>query len=322
MKLSIIIPMYNCERYIADCLDSILNSDLPKGEYEVIIVNDGSKDKGPEIAQDYVSKHDNFRYLTQENQGQSVARNYGLKEAKGEYVWFVDGDDKVERFLCKFIDILHIYKLDSLVTTMVVTDEQGEKKGDVKEFNIPYNIVIYGRDVFFSDVPIGSVCGIFLSKSFLVEHALFFVPGITQQDVELSNRIFAYAKRVMFIKEISYIYIKHLESTSMSQNPQRRKKYILNTIDIILSLQNLSRDLAPIDSQLAERIEEKSQNQVLGLLINVFRNRRKWKRLGITEDVINKLKENKLYPMSYRYKSKKKLIVAHILNFNLLLRLL
>ena len=85
MKLSIIIPMYNAEKYIVDCLDSILKSDLPKGEYEVIIVNDGSKDKGPEIAQVYVSKHENFRYLTQENQGQSVARNYGIKEARGEY---------------------------------------------------------------------------------------------------------------------------------------------------------------------------------------------------------------------------------------------
>ena len=65
-KLSVIIPMYNSEKYIANCLDSILNSDLPQDAYEVIIVNDGSVDSGPQIAQEYVSKHNNFTFLTQE----------------------------------------------------------------------------------------------------------------------------------------------------------------------------------------------------------------------------------------------------------------
>ena len=77
--------MYNCEKYIADCLDSIINSGLSESDYEVIVVNDGSKDRGPEIAQSYAARHNHIRYLTQENQGQSVARNYGLTAAQGEY---------------------------------------------------------------------------------------------------------------------------------------------------------------------------------------------------------------------------------------------
>ena len=66
LMLSIIIPMYNAEKYIEECLDSILNSNLPKNLYELVIVNDGSKDKSPEIAQNYAAKYSNVTYLTQE----------------------------------------------------------------------------------------------------------------------------------------------------------------------------------------------------------------------------------------------------------------
>ena len=68
--------MYNAEKYIGICLDSILDSNLLKEEYEIVIVNDGSQDKSPEIAQDYAARYSNVTYLTQENQGQSTARNY------------------------------------------------------------------------------------------------------------------------------------------------------------------------------------------------------------------------------------------------------
>ena len=95
LKMSIIIPMYNAEKYIVICLDSILLANLSMDLYEVVIVNDGSKDKSPEIAQDYASRYSNVTYLTQENQGQSTARNYGIKTCKGEYVWCVDADDKL-----------------------------------------------------------------------------------------------------------------------------------------------------------------------------------------------------------------------------------
>jgi len=318
MKLSIIIPMYNCEKYIADCMDSILNSDLPKGEYEVIIVNDGSKDKGPEIAQEYVAQHDNFRYLTQENQGQSVARNYGIREAKGEYIWCVDGDDMVEKKLYSILQMALSNGVDSLVSVMNVYDESGNMKCMPKYFGIPYDVIITGRDVHFSDVPIGSVCSNFLKRSFLLEYQLFFKPGIAQQDVELSNRIFAYAKRVMFVKAPSYVYIKHAESTSMSQNPIKRKKYILNTIDVIFSLQSLSRSIADADSELADKIFEKSQNQVLGLLIVLLRNRNKWKGAGIKDDLIRELKAQKLYPIRFKFDSIKKRLVSRLLNVELL----
>lgn len=127
LMLSIIIPMYNAEKYIEECLDSILNSNLPKKLYELVIVNDGSKDKSPEIAQNYAAKYSNVTYLTQENQGQSTARNYGIKTCKGEYVWCVDADDKViSEQLTKIIEALDEYKnLDILAVQLQNVTEEG-----------------------------------------------------------------------------------------------------------------------------------------------------------------------------------------------------
>ena len=87
--------MYNAEKYIGNCLDSILNSDLPQDQYEVLVIDDGSEDEGTEIVLNYVDKYRNISYLVQENQGQSVARNLGIKSSKGDYVWCIDADDKL-----------------------------------------------------------------------------------------------------------------------------------------------------------------------------------------------------------------------------------
>lgn len=96
MLLSVVVPLYNTEKYIAKCLDSILNQGLDANQYEVIVVNDGSTDSGPEIVAEYCGKYSNIRMLTQTNGGLSSARNLGIREARGEYLHFVDSDDYIE----------------------------------------------------------------------------------------------------------------------------------------------------------------------------------------------------------------------------------
>lgn len=96
MKLSFIIPLYNAEKYIASCLDNILQVESPSVCCEVIVVDDGSTDSGPEIVGEYAGKNGNIRLFHQENGGPATARNTGLDNAEGEYVWFVDADDAIE----------------------------------------------------------------------------------------------------------------------------------------------------------------------------------------------------------------------------------
>lgn len=93
--ISIIIPVYNVEKYLRQCLDSVVNQNFDK--FEIIIVNDGSTDGSEKICKEYMQKYDNITYIKTENHGLSAARNTGLKKTKYEYVWFVDSDDYIDK---------------------------------------------------------------------------------------------------------------------------------------------------------------------------------------------------------------------------------
>ena len=94
-KLSIIVPVYNVEKYIRPCIESIFRQGLDDADFEVIIVNDGTKDRSMEIISSIISQHKNITVINQENQGLSVARNNGIKKAIGNYILFVDSDDLI-----------------------------------------------------------------------------------------------------------------------------------------------------------------------------------------------------------------------------------
>ena len=95
MFLSIIIPVYNAERYLGECLDSLLNQDIPLEEYEIICIDDGSTDNSGDMLRKYAANHPNIVLIQQKNAGVSAARNTGMDIATGSYFWFVDADDFV-----------------------------------------------------------------------------------------------------------------------------------------------------------------------------------------------------------------------------------
>lgn len=95
--LSIIIPVFNAERYISLCLDSLLEQDLPFSCYEIICINDGSTDSSLSVIRRYAQQYDNIVVIDKSNSGVSATRNLGLEKAEGKYIWFVDSDDWVAR---------------------------------------------------------------------------------------------------------------------------------------------------------------------------------------------------------------------------------
>lgn len=93
LQLSIIVPVYNVEKYIRACIESIFKQGLDEDTFEVIIVNDGTKDRSMEVIQDIIDQHKNITVINQENQGLSMARNNGMAIARGEYLLMPDSDD-------------------------------------------------------------------------------------------------------------------------------------------------------------------------------------------------------------------------------------
>ena len=324
LKLSIIIPMYNAEKYIEECLDSILNSNLSKDLFELVIVNDGSKDKSPEIAQDYASKYSNVTYLTQENQGQSTARNYGIKTCIGEYVWCVDADDKlISEQLPKIIDALDEYEnLDILAVQLQNVTEEGQYLDvECSQPTLEHNKVLSGVEVILSGYNPSSICALITKKQLFIDNNIFFVKGITHQDVELTYRLMPCAMKIVFSDIIPYLYIYHPNSTSKSMVPEKKIKYIKDDIYIINSFRRLALSFKDINPQLYSVIFNRSQNVLFGLVYSLYKNKKEWGKLGINSVIVDELKKEQLYPMKGHFDSlKKSLFVKLFLNIPCLIK--
>ena len=100
-KISIIVPVYNVEKYIAECIESVLNQNFE--DYELILVDDGSKDNSLSICREYAEKDERIRVFSKENGGVSSARNFGFDKAEGEYITFIDSDDYVSPDYCSIL---------------------------------------------------------------------------------------------------------------------------------------------------------------------------------------------------------------------------
>lgn len=137
-KVSVIIPVYNAEKYLRKCLDSVLNQAFE--DFEVLLINDGSTDKSGEICDEYALKDKRIRVFHKENGGVSSARNLGLDNAKGEWITFVDSDDRVQKsYLLNFT--LNIeFGIDLIVGGFVKIDENDNLiKGELKLENITFS---------------------------------------------------------------------------------------------------------------------------------------------------------------------------------------
>ena len=118
MLLSIIVPIYNQEKYLSRCLDSIYNQGLREENFELLLINDGSTDNSLAIMQSYADQHSNVRIISKDNEELSATRNRGIKEAIGDYIYMPDSDDYlianglsyvIKNFLNGDIDVLVFY---------------------------------------------------------------------------------------------------------------------------------------------------------------------------------------------------------------------
>ncbi len=209
MKVSIIIPVFKVEDYLAACLESILAQGFAEDEFEVIIINDGSPDNSREIALEYTAKHPNFIFIDQENQGVSVARSAGLDKASGDYIAFIDPDDTiypdslrpiVERAIKDDLDVLYL--------SLDVFDEATG--------NFLHPVEICGSDEVIDDGfahPRRTYLSTLYKRSAIGD--IRFKPGIIRgQDTVFNIMVQAMAKRV---SNCSIPYYKYLQRGSSSR---------------------------------------------------------------------------------------------------------
>ncbi len=212
-KISVIIPIYNVELYIEECLKSVINQTLK--DIEIICVNDGTPDNSMKIIQKYAKKDDRIVIINKENGGQSTARNAGLEVAKGKYIYFMDSDDYIlEETLEELYDKLEENKLDIIYFDADSFYESEELKDEYKKFdnyykrNPIYEEVVTGTEMFINmyenrDYRV-SVCLQIIRKKLLDENNIKFIEGIIHEDEHYSTLLTLKAQRVMHVAKSYY----------------------------------------------------------------------------------------------------------------------
>lgn len=224
MKLSIIIPVYNVEKYVEKCVRSCRAQDVSDNEYEIIIVNDGTKDNSMDAVAKAIEGANNVTVLSQENSGLSVARNTGLSHAKGEYVWFIDSDDYIDdNCLGRIIGLLD-GALDFLQIQYRYVYENGDPNVDAPKTIITG--VKSGKEVLKTGgVDIPAQFSIY-RRAFLLDNKLDFYPRIYHEDVDFKPRAVYYASKVASYNEVVYNYLQRDNSISSKKGIKHAKDLI------------------------------------------------------------------------------------------------
>lgn len=218
LKLSIIVPVYNVEQYIRPCMESIFRQGLDDSNFELILVNDGTQDNSFGVIADIIESHHNIRIIEQKNSGPSIARNNGIKIAKGQYLMFVDSDDLlVDYTVARLLDIAIEQSTDLLVGDFLrLTDEQiadGKYEvclGDV--INVKSGYELYLEDL---DPHECYVWRILYRRDFLLENSLLFiVHRFCFEDIPFVHECYLKANKCITVNITAYIYrIGHISIT-------------------------------------------------------------------------------------------------------------
>lgn len=210
IKVSVIVPVYNARGYLKECLDSLISQTLK--DTEIICVNDGSDDGSKELLLEYENKDKRITVLSQENKGASSARNRGVQDAVGKYLYFMDSDDILELnalerlYICAEKQNLDILYFDG--ESFFETEELKEKKKNYATYYIrtgDYSQVTTGPDLFrrmvMADEYRVSPCLQFLRRDFYQSNNLRFYEGIVAEDNIFTCQSILKARRVSHIKD-------------------------------------------------------------------------------------------------------------------------
>ena len=224
--ISIILPIYNTEKYLHECLDSIINQTY--ANFEVLLVNDGSTDSSGIICQEYVERDSRFRYFEKDNGGVASARNLGLEHSEGTYITFIDSDDWVEQ---NYLDVLYTALKENDTDVAISTYKRFAQDGVFylrsysREDDEFLNLGTRSRDSFLEILPrLGELDHSFYSisskliKRKIIGNLLFDEQVSYAEDLNFFFHLYLGVESVVYVRDYTYIYRTHDASTSQNVN--------------------------------------------------------------------------------------------------------
>ena len=294
MLVSVIVPVYNVEKYLERCLNSLIDISL---SYEILLVNDGSNDHSQKICEKYIDKYSFIKLINQDNKGLAGARNTGIKYARGKYIVFIDSDDFIDigslSFMCQFIEENNV--------EIGMFDFRYINEDDTTKMNkyLPYECegVISGQEYLKKalqlDLPMMVWKNIY-NTQFLKKNSIFFLEGYNHEDEYWSVIALLMAKRVKSKRFVFYNYF--INNQGISKNKERGTKNSLDLMKLCIILKRKINEMKINDSELVELLHRRI---ITLFLSSAYKSRiytRKYKNeLGTNffDDLI--IKEKKLY---------------------------
>lgn len=229
-KISIIVPVYNIEQYIEECINSIINQDFQ--DFELLLIDDGSKDKSGEICDKY-SNISNVKVFHKENGGLSDARNYGIKHSAGQYIMFIDGDDYLydKSCLSKIANYLNKSNADIVQYKMVYYYMNNDKyvfQKDLVEFKGNF---LEKMDYFNKNGKVSvSACDKIIRASMIKDNKIYFEKNLLSEDIKWSYMLYLFTKKIETLNENIYVYRQQRANSISTSRSEKNAHDLFNII--------------------------------------------------------------------------------------------
>lgn len=235
-KLSVIIPIYNTEKYLKESINSIINQSIGFNNIELILVNDGSTDNSENICLDYCNKYNNIKYIKQSNQGVSVARNNGADNSQSNYILFLDSDDKMDyNSLESLYNFINSHKeLDFVISRVKMFGKNNNWHYGDYRFKNNNTIIDINKDEFIKYNQYHST-GIIIRKSAFLKHK--YNHNIKYgEDMDLMTNLLFDNNKFGLVKNSILYYRKREEENAATDKQKQDKKWYLETVDMFLNI--------------------------------------------------------------------------------------
>lgn len=302
MKLTVVVPVYNVEKYIEKCLFSVLDNDIAESDYEIIVVDDETPDNSLAITEKIVAAHTNVKVISQKNKGLGGARNTGIENASGDYLLFLDADDWVlPNTLSHLIAVAEKHDVDVLEFAAQGVNPQGkityhaqnDTHGKMFDGVYYYNHVRY----------LNSACNKLYKAKFLKDSGLFFKEKIFIEDFEFNTRAFYQAKKVIAIPFLAAQFLQSDDSITRNRSADRKVKMYRDFIDIIRITDDESKKHHPKNKEQQAFFNERLSFLVTTLFFQFFKYKMPYAEI---RDYIIELKAAGLYHVDFPVYDKKK----------------
>lgn len=308
IKFSIIIPVYNVEKFLERCLKSIC--ELKLEDKEIILINDGSTDNSLEILEKYIKTYpENIKIISQKNQGVSKARNVGIENSIGEYILFIDSDDFIDpKQTEKILNVAYEQEVDILIGSFFeYFSEENIKsmpfiKKDLDRVYDGMKFLKYShKERCFSDVVWNKV----YNRRFLLENKLFFKEKLLHEDTLFNLKAFCFAEKIKYFIGTPFYYYRQNNMHSIMKT--KTKKNYEHILYIIQELLDFIEDRKINDIYLNKHIS--------GLYLQVvsdgkFKNEKLFKRVFQLRHLLKR--KIKLFKVGLKSKNYEKLEIAKL----------